>query len=58
MGVNRHAFLIDVIVIRWRSGNFKSIRNKYFPWELQIWDAQDAPGNYHEHFRHEAEKGE
>jgi len=47
-----------------RDGKYRAIHcyfqsnNKYFPWELQIWDVQDAPENYHEHFRHEAEKGE
>lgn len=31
--------------------------NHYFPWELQIWDLQDAETNYYEHIQHEKRKG-
>ncbi|RRG01318.1 MAG: hypothetical protein DUD34_12515 [Lactobacillus sp.] len=30
--------------------------NRYFPWELQIWDTLDASNNYYEHGRHEDER--
>ncbi|WP_125580645.1 nucleotidyltransferase family protein [Levilactobacillus cerevisiae] len=31
--------------------------NRYFPWELQIWDTADATANFREHARHDLEKG-
>ena len=31
--------------------------NRYFPWELQIWDTADAATNFQEHTRHDWEKG-
>ena len=30
--------------------------NKFFPWELQIWDEEDRMINYREHKRHELER--
>lgn len=43
-------------------GNYYAIHcyfqldNRWFPWELQIWDSLDASSNYKEHGRHEEER--